>query len=148
MQTTSGTETSVATTRNRKCRRRISIDWQKRAHDSAEDSISILPTLIGRYTAVPIRSYLLQQTISLALSIRQGRWKLLDHKGSGGNNYQRNNRLRQFLLPEAAPDAPGQLYDLDADPGETTNLYEKHPQVVARLKKLLEETKASGRSRR
>ncbi len=45
------------------------------------------------------------------------------------------------------PDAPGQLYDLDADPGETRNLYHKHPQIVARLKRLLEKTKSRGRSR-
>ena len=95
----------------------------------------------------PSRPYLLQQTISLGLSIRQGRWKLLDHKGSGGNNYQRNKRLQKYALPETAPEAPGQLYDLETDPGETTNLYEKHPQIVARLKKLLDESKKGGRSR-
>lgn len=115
--------------------------------NSAEDSFSLLPVLAGRDTAAPIRPYLLQQTISLALSIRQGRWKLLDHKGSGGNNYRRNQGLRKFALPDTAPDAPGQLYDLEADPGETVNLYEKHPEIVARLKRMLDETKASGRSR-
>lgn len=114
---------------------------------SAEDSFNLHPTLIGRATATPIRPYLLQQTISLGLSIRQGRWKLLDHKGSGGNNYQRNKRLQKYALPETAPDALGQLFDLEADPGETTNLYEKHPQIVARLKKLLDESTKSGRSR-
>ena len=45
-----------------------------------------------------------------------------------------------------APGAPGQLYDLEKDPGETRNLYFEHPEVVAELKGLLEEAKESGRS--
>ena len=44
------------------------------------------------------------------------------------------------------PDAPGQLYNLASDPGETTNVYNKHPEIVAELKALLEEAKASGRT--
>lgn len=49
-------------------------------------------------------------------------------------------------LPDTAPDAPGQLYNLESDPGETTNLYFKHPEVVKELKALLESSKAEGRS--
>ena len=45
------------------------------------------------------------------------------------------------------PDAPGQLYDLDADPGETNDLYAEHPEVVARLAALLERYRREGRSR-
>ncbi|TSA29328.1 MAG: hypothetical protein D4R65_15395 [Verrucomicrobiaceae bacterium] len=37
-------------------------------------------------------------------------------------------------LKPGAP--PGQLYDLAADPGETTNLYSDHPEIVARLSQL------------
>jgi hypothetical protein len=49
-------------------------------------------------------------------------------------------------LTERAPAAPGQLYQLDKDPGETTNLYFEHPAIVKELKAKLEEFKASGRS--
>ena len=115
--------------------------------DAAEDSFNMLPVWLGKQGEKQVRPYLLQQTISLAMSIRQGHWKLLDHRGSGGNNYRRNAALRQYELPERAPNAPGQLYDLDTDPGETRNLYREHPEIVARLKRLLEKTKASGRSR-
>jgi arylsulfatase A len=47
---------------------------------------------------------------------------------------------------EKAPDAPGQLYDLEKDPGETTNLYFEKPDIVKTLKSRLEEVKQSGRS--
>ena len=116
-------------------------------HGAAEDAFNMLPVWLGEQGDQPVRPYLLQQTISLALSIRQGRWKLLDHLGSGGNNYERNEMLRQYQLPELAPDAVGQLYDLDTDPGETRNLYNEQPEIVSRLKELLEESKANGRSR-
>jgi hypothetical protein len=54
--------------------------------------------------------------------------------------------LVQYSLPEMAPDAPGQLYDLSIDPGEKTNLYFKYPEVVKEMKELLENSKTSGRS--
>ncbi len=113
-------------------------------NDSAEDSFDLLPVLLGE-TEGEVRPFTLHQTISLALSIRRGKWKYLDHKNSGGNNYTKG-KLTELDLPEAAPDAPGQLYDLETDPGETTNLYHQHPEMVKELKALLEDTKSSGRS--
>ena len=116
--------------------------------NAAEDSYNILPVLLGQAGDKPIREYTLHQTISLALAIRHGNWKYLDHKGSGGNNYGREGEwgMKQFALPERAPDAPGQLYDLAKDPGETTNLYNEYPEIVKALKGKLEEYKTSGRS--
>jgi arylsulfatase A len=122
----------------------------KLPHDSAEDSFDFLPVLLGKAGDTPIRSYTLQQTISLELSIRRGPWKYLDHKGSGGNNYRREGAwgMKKYALPDTAPNAPGQLYHLDDDPGETKNLYFQHPRIVSELKKQLESTIASGRSRK
>ena len=113
---------------------------------AAEDSYNFLPVLLGTQGNPPVRRYLLQQTISLALSIRRGPWKYLDHKGSGGNNYRRGP-LKQYALPDTTPDAPGQLYNLTTDPGETQNLYRKHPDIVKELKQKLDHYVATGRSR-
>lgn len=116
--------------------------------NAAEDSYNILPVLLGQAGDKPVREYTLHQTISLALAIRHGNWKYLDHKGSGGNNYGREGEwgMKQFALPERAPGAAGQLYDLAKDPGETTNLYNEHPEIVKALKAKLDEYKTSGRS--
>jgi arylsulfatase A-like enzyme len=116
--------------------------------NSAEDSFNMLPALLGEARA-PIRPYLLQQAFGGArtLSIRRGPWKYLDHTGSGGNRYENNRELQPFILPDTAPSAPGQLYNLDSDPGETKNLYFEQPQVVKELKALLDQSKTSGRSR-
>ncbi|MBM4156112.1 MAG: arylsulfatase [Lentisphaerae bacterium] len=116
--------------------------------DSAEDSFTMLPALLGQDRG-PIRPYLLQQSFAGAryLSIRRGPWKYLDHAGSGGNNYEKNPGLRPFILPDTAPGAPGQLYNVETDPGETRNLYHERPEIVRELKALLDRAKASGRSR-
>jgi arylsulfatase A-like enzyme len=114
--------------------------------NAAPDSVSFLPVLRGESGDRPVRDYTLHQTISLALAIRQGPWKYLDHRGSGGNDYSRG-ALKAFALPDSDPDAPGQLYNLENDPGERTNLYSQRPDVRQRLKELLANSKEQGRSR-
>ncbi len=102
--------------------------------------------MLGRQPAEKsIRPHLLTQTFRGEFQIRQGRWKYLDHLGSGGNNYQRPP-LSRYALPETVPDAAGQLYDLENHPGETTNLYFSHADKREERKALLEKLKSSGRS--
>ncbi|TWU48650.1 Arylsulfatase [Rubripirellula tenax] len=116
--------------------------------DAAEDSFSLLSIFQGRQTE-PLRPYLLQQGFGGTrwLAIRSGKWKYLDHKGSGGNNYDKSDQLRQYALPDTAPDSDGQLYDLETDPGEVTNVASLYPDVADRLRKQLRASLESGRSR-
>ena len=51
-----------------------------------------------------------------------------------------------LTIADTDPDAPGQLYNLANDPGETINVYSKHPEIVAELKALLEEARTNGRT--
>lgn len=115
---------------------------------AGEDSFSILPALLGQDDGKPIRPYILQQGFggSRYLAIRSGDWKLLAHQGSGGNRYDRHRLLQAYRLPETAPDAPGQLYNLATDPGETRNLYLQQPEIVRKLESLLQESIEQGRS--
>lgn len=115
--------------------------------NAAEDGYNMLPVLLGKQVEEPVREYLIQQSSRAQhLSIRHGPWKYLDHQGSGGNRYERREMLKEYILPDTAPDALGQLYNLDSDPGERVNLYYEKPEIVAELKRKLEEFKASGRS--
>lgn len=117
--------------------------------NAAEDSFNMLPALTGEANE-KIRPYLLQQTHwAQKLSIAKDGWKYMDYKGSGGNNYNREAgdwSMKPYQLPDTDPDAPGQLYNLKDDPGETTNLYSKHPEKVAELKAMLDATVQAGRS--
>lgn len=118
--------------------------------DDAEDSYNMLPVFLGEQGDTSLRPYLLQQTHwEQKLSIRVGRWKYMDHQGSGGNNYERAKgdwSMKPYQLPESDPDAPGQLYDLATDPGETTNLYSQRPEIVKALKAMLDRSVEAGRS--
>jgi arylsulfatase A-like enzyme len=113
---------------------------------NARDSYDMLPAMLGTQDVKrSIRPYLLTQNFRGEFQIREGNWKYINHKGSGGNNYE-EDFLKTYALPETAPDAQGQLYNLLDDPGETTNLYFKEAEKRKGLQKLLEELKSSGRS--
>lgn len=59
--------------------------------------------------AKSIRPYMLTQSFRGEFQIRLGDWKFLDHMGSGGNGYEKGV-MKAYAVPEAAPDAIGQLY--------------------------------------
>jgi len=114
-------------------------------NNAAEDSYNFLNVIKGKQGEEPVREYMLQQTNRLELSIRNNSWKYLNHKGSGGNIYTRE-LISEYLIEDTDPDAPGQLYDLINDPGETINLYSKYPDIVTKLKSQLDIYIESGRS--
>lgn len=114
-------------------------------NNAATDSFDLLPAMIGtQEPGESIRPHLLTQSFRGEFQIRQGNWKYLDHQGSGGNGYK--GVLEKYILPENEPDAPGQLYNLADDPGETTNLYFKEADKRKQLQTLLEQLKKTGRS--
>ena len=108
--------------------------------DAGEDSYSLLPVLLGENLATPLRNAAIHHSGNGMFAIRQGPWKLIEGRGSGG-----------FTEPariEPGPGEPaGQLYNLAEDLGETNNLYRQHPDVVARLAALLDQYRQQGHSR-
>jgi arylsulfatase A-like enzyme len=91
------------------------------------DSFSILPVLQGKQpNGKAIRGPLAIASSRGAMTIRDGKWKLITALGSGGFS-----EPRKVKPTKGGP--KGQLYDMENDRGETTNLYLKHPGVVARL---------------
>ena len=103
---------------------------------AAEDSFDIGSALFGEATDKPIRDHLIHHSGNGLFAIRQGPWKLILGKGSGG--------FTRFQPPSDAP--PGQLYNLTNDPAEQNNLYTKHLDIVKRLSDLLERYQKQGRT--
>ena len=108
--------------------------------DAAVDSFDMLPAMLGQQKDdAQIRPHMLTQSFRGEFQLRQGQWKYLDHKGSGGNGYDRGF-MQDYALPDTAPEATGQLYNLKADPGETTNLFfteaDRRTEMQALLRKL------------
>ena len=106
---------------------------------AAEDSVSLLPALLGTATG-PLRDAIVHHSINGSFAIRQGRWKLALCPDSGGWSPPRPGRDDVKGLPEV------QLYDLSADRAERHNVQAEHPEIVDRLTRLLEKYVADGRS--
>lgn len=105
--------------------------------DVAVDSFDLLPVMIGQQAdEEPVRPHLLTQSFRSEFQLRQGDWKFLDHKGSGGNGYDKGI-MKPYALAEIAPEASGQLYNLATDPGETTNLFFAEAEKRKELQALL-----------
>jgi arylsulfatase A len=111
----------------------------KLPENAGEDSVSILPVLLGTASA-PLREAVVHHSINGSFSIRQGNWKLELCSGSGGWSAPKPGSKAAKSLP------PIQLYDLSADIGEKRNVQDQHPEIVQRLTKLLEKYVADGRS--
>jgi arylsulfatase A len=108
---------------------------------AGEDSVSFLPALRTPAYDGPLHEAIVMHSDGGAFAVRHGRWKLLLTPGSGAASQQRAGAAAVQGLP------PVQLYDLDADPKETTNLQAAHPDVVRRLEVILEDYQRTGRSR-
>lgn len=105
----------------------------------AEDSVSFLPVLLGEATH-PIRDSIVSQSIGGQFAIRDGNWKLCLCPGSGGWSDPRPGRVDLSKLP------PVQLFNLDDEAGEETNLQAEHPDQVEKMKGMLRKIIDNGRS--
>jgi arylsulfatase A len=115
------------------------INHVKLPESAAVDSYNILPYLMGDQ-AKEIREATVHHSIDGNFAIRQGKWKLELCAGSGGWELPKNPEALKNGMP------PVQLYDLSADIKETTNLQDKHPDVVKHLTELLQQYVDKGRS--
>ena len=110
----------------------------EKAPSMGEDSVSFLPALSGQ-PIVSTRKGVIHHSISGHFGYRQGKWKLLLARGSGG-----------WSAPtERGADAdapPAQLYDMESDPSEKNNLYLSHPEVAEQLLADLTADVQNGRS--
>jgi len=101
--------------------------------DAGADSVSLLSLLEGG--TEPVRQHAVSCSSRGMPAIRDGRWKLILGKGSGG--WSKGG--------DEGPDV--QLYDLEADLGERRNLAAEEPERVRAMKAAYEAIVAAGRSR-
>lgn len=103
--------------------------------NAAQDSFSLLPLLEGQkeFERAPV----INHSAAGMFAIRDGKWKLVLGNGSGGRQ-----------APKGKPfEKPYALFDLEADPSETKNIIDEHPEIAADLEKRCLAIRDSGRSR-
>lgn len=128
--------------------------------DRVIDGRDIMPLLTSDAKS-PHSAIFGQQNVRLA-SVRDDRWKL--HVVAPRDNFATLNKPGERWIDPRGPDGvtilapyeqyqpsahpglvtgdeslPMQLFDLQADPGEQTDIAAQHPEIVARLKKLYDE---------
>jgi arylsulfatase A-like enzyme len=105
---------------------------------SAVDSESMLPLLFGKSSRG--RRSVIHHSIHGNFSIRRGPWKLELCAGSGGWTRPKESEAEELGLPSI------QLYHMEKDVSETTNLADAHPEVVHELLAMLRRDVERGRS--
>lgn len=91
--------------------------------DVAPDSYSFLPVLLGKSNPGH-RSSMVTTDANGMHALREGNWKYIDDTPPEGMTGDRLERISGF---------EAQLYDLDKDPGETTNLLQTYPDMAEKL---------------
>jgi len=105
----------------------------------AEDSFNILPAFFGESGNLSRPAVRIFHSGAGVFAIRKNNLKLIEGtKGAGTGKAD---------LSTDSLHSTGQLYDLDQDPFEKNDLWEKEPKIVSDLLQLLEKIKQQGYSR-
>lgn len=100
---------------------------------SGMDSFSFLPLLEGKTEKA--RPFAVHHSLAGIFALRQGDWKMIEGRGSGGFT-----RPRTIEVGDEEP--AGQLYDLGNDPQETTNRWMEEVDRVLAMSELLEQVRS------
>jgi arylsulfatase A-like enzyme len=114
--------------------------------DAGEDSVSILPVLLGEKSTTPLRAATVQHSASGKFAIRKGDWVLIDAPTGDDNGRRGEPDWFRQERGYTAHQQPGELYNLRDDLSQRHNLYADQPELVRTLKTLLEKYKRDGRS--
>jgi arylsulfatase A len=105
---------------------------------TAIDSYNLLPVLEGRKYSKPLRVATVQNTNPKKFALRQGDWVLIDAP-TGAAKKESSEYLKHFKLDPYGKGHQGLLFNLKEDPRQASNLYDKFPERVIKMRSLLKE---------
>ena len=108
--------------------------------NEGEDSFSILPLLDNTDERDFKREATVHHSINGSFALRKDNWKMIFCPGSGGWSDPKPSAAEIAALPKF------QLYNLNADPAEQTNLFGQHPEIEKNLAELMVQYIDNGRS--
>ena len=107
--------------------------------NAGEDSYSLYPQMKDPNSNQNLDRAVIHHSFTGHFAIREGKWKLNMLRGSGGS-------LKPVIIRPGLGDAMFELYDMENDPEETTNLFFEQPKVVAKLVEKITQIIKNGRS--
>lgn len=107
--------------------------------NAGEDSVSFLPALRGKPILGNTKRAVVHHSDSGLFAIRRGNWKVVFDKGGG-------TRRKNPRDPPVRNPAEVQLFDMERDSVESSNLQEERPEIVKELAVLLYKYITDGRS--
>ncbi len=106
--------------------------------DEAPDSYSYLPIIKGKGDSE--RDFTIHHSVSGRFAIRKGDWVLIETKSGHDNNLQKNRVVEYYQkkgYKERLGEGNGELFNLRDDIEQRNNQYAKHPEIVAELTEIL-----------
>lgn len=104
-----------------------------------EDSMSFLPVLLGKKKDDSYRGAIVHHSDAGVFSIRNDQWKLIFDKGAGSR--RKDPKDKPVINPGEI-----QLFNMETDVMESTNVASENPEVVKELKMLMASFINEGRS--
>ncbi|TAN36775.1 MAG: twin-arginine translocation signal domain-containing protein [Verrucomicrobia bacterium] len=117
---------------------------QKLPAGAGEDSCNALAAWQGDAKTM-VRDCVVLDSAHGIFAIRQGDWKLIERNPA--LEEETHKKGKQAKKIKADPENQNQLFNLAADPAETKNLWEQHPDVVQRLTTLLKQARTNDHTR-
>ena len=113
----------------------------------AEDSFDAREALFAAGAGKPVRDHVILQSAEATYAVRAGDWKLVERENPPP--VPRRNRKAGAKADgvKKKASAHDELFDLAKDPAETTDVHAAHPEVVARLRRLLADARQRGHTR-
>lgn len=111
--------------------------------DAALDSHDFLPFLTGKTETLPRRSHV-HNTKADHYAIRDGKWLLINARNGYVSAVNKAWEKRHGYKPD--DEMQVELYDMEKDPSQKSNVAAEHPEVVSKLQKLLAKLRTDGHS--
>ncbi len=114
--------------------------------NAAEDSVNVLPVLLGEQRSAPVREATVHHSAQGKFAIRRGDWVLINAPSGDDNGAHGEPPWLKDERGYTKHDQPGELYNVREDLAERHNHFAERPQLVSELNSLLHKYQRDGRS--
>ncbi len=119
---------------------------EKLPDNAGEDSVNVLPVLLGEKLSAPVREATVHHSAQGKFAIRKGDWVLIDAPSGDDNGARGEPQWLKDQRSYTLHSHPGELFNVREDVAECYNHFAEKPELVRVLKTLLEKYKREGRS--